>query len=401
MQLAFKGKKTLVRVDFNVPLDKQFNITDDTRIREALPTIRHILHEGGAVILMSHFGRPLAKRNEDGSINVAKFTLRHLVPHIAALLGTPVQFAENCIGAETATAAQALQPGQVLLLENTRFHPEEEKGDPAFAEQLAALADLFVNDAFGAAHRAHASTTIVASSFPKGQKSFGFLMEKELRNAAKVLQHPERPLTAIIGGAKVSDKILLLDRLVEMVDTLIIGGAMAYTFLKAQGGAIGNSLVEADKLELAAGLLAKASARGVNLLLPEDSIVASAFAEDADNHVEPSMAIPEGWMGLDIGPKARQAFAEAILTSKTIFWNGPMGVFEMAPFAGGTKTIAETVAQSTREKGAFSLIGGGDSVAAINQLGLADQVSFVSTGGGAMLEFMEGKLLPGVKAMEE
>lgn len=401
MQLDFKGKKALVRVDFNVPLDKQFHITDDTRIREALPTIRHILQEGGAVILMSHFGRPLAKLNEDGSINVNKFTLRHLVTHLSELLGTPVQFADNCVGAGATAAAAALQPGEVLLLENTRFHKEEEKGDPAFAEQLASLADLYVNDAFGAAHRAHASTTIVASSFPKGKKAFGFLMEKELNNAARVLQHPERPLTAIIGGAKVSDKILLLDRLVEFVDTLIIGGAMAYTFFKAQGGATGNSLVEADKLDMAIALMAKAKARGVKLLLPEDSIVADAFAEDAANRVEPSNAIAEGWMGLDIGPAARQSFSEAILASKTIFWNGPMGVFEMPAFAGGTKTIAETVARGTREHGAFSLIGGGDSVAAINQLGLASEVSFVSTGGGAMLEFMEGKLLPGVKAIQD
>jgi phosphoglycerate kinase len=401
MQLDFKGKKALVRVDFNVPLDKQFHITDDTRIREALPTIRHILQEGGAVILMSHFGRPLAKLQEDGSINVAKFTLRHLVGHLSELLGSPVRFAENCIGPVASAAAAALQPGEVLLLENTRFHKEEEKGDPAFAEQLASLADLYVNDAFGAAHRAHASTTMVASSFPKGKKAFGFLMEKELNNAARVLQHAERPLTAIIGGAKVSDKILLLDRLVEFVDTLIIGGAMAYTFFKAQGGATGNSLVEADKLDMAIALMAKAKERGVRLLLPEDSVVADAFAENAANRVEPSDAITEGWMGLDIGPKARQAFAEAILTSHTIFWNGPMGVFEMTPFAGGTKIIAETVAKATREQGAFSLIGGGDSVAAINQLGLAAQVSFVSTGGGAMLEFMEGKILPGVKAIQD
>jgi phosphoglycerate kinase len=400
MQLNFSGKKALVRVDFNVPLDKQYHITDDTRIREALPTIQHIIAEGGAVILMSHFGRPLAKLKEDGSINVEKFTLRHVVGPLSELLGRHVHFADNCIGPAAENAAASLQPGEVLLLENTRFHAEEESGDEAFSKQLAGLADLYVNDAFGSAHRAHASTTVVAKFFPKDRKAFGFLMEKELKNAAKVQQHPERPLTAIIGGAKVSDKIKLLDRLVEFVDTLIIGGAMAYTFFRAQGGATGNSLVEEDKLDLALSLIKKAKERGVVLLLPVDSISADAFAETAAHRIEPSNAISDGWMGLDIGPEAQKTFSAAILGSKTIFWNGPMGVFEMAPFAGGTKTIAETVARATKEHGAFSLIGGGDSVAAINQLDLGDQVSFVSTGGGAMLEFMEGKVLPGVKAIE-
>lgn len=401
MQLNFSGKKALVRVDFNVPLDKQYNITDDTRIREALPTIRHIVEQGGAAILMSHFGRPLAKLKEDGTINVEKFTLRHVVGRLSELLGRPVHFVENCVGAVAESAAAALQPGEVLLLENTRFHAEEEKGNEAFAQQLAALADVYVNDAFGSAHRAHASTTIVAKFFGKDAKSFGFLMEKELKNAAKVLHHAERPLTAILGGAKVSDKIQLLDRLADFVDTLVIGGAMAYTFFKAQGGATGNSLVEEDKLDLATNLVAKAKEKGVKLLLPMDSVVADAFAETAAHRIEPSNAISDGWMGLDIGPEARTAFAAAIAESKTIFWNGPMGVFEMAPFANGTKTIAEAVAKATQTTGAFSLIGGGDSVAAVNQMGLGDQVSFVSTGGGAMLEFMEGKVLPGVKAIEE
>ncbi len=401
MQLDFSGKKALVRVDFNVPLDKQFHITDDTRIREALPTIRHIVEQGGSAILMSHFGRPLAKLKEDGTINVEKFTLRHVVGRLSDLLGKPVQFAENCAGPVAEQAAAALQPGEVLLLENTRFHAEEEKGNEDFARQLAALADVYVNDAFGSAHRAHASTTIVARFFPKGSKAFGFLMEKELRNAARVLEHPERPLTAIIGGAKVSDKILLLDRLVEFVDTLLIGGAMAYTFFRAQGGATGNSLVEEDKLDLAKNLMAKATARGVKLLLPTDSVVADAFSETAAHHTEPSGHITEGWMGLDIGLQAREDFGQAIAASKTIFWNGPMGVFEMQPFAGGTRFVAEAVARATQDNGAFSLIGGGDSVAAVNQLGLGGQVSFVSTGGGAMLEFMEGKVLPGVQAIAE
>lgn len=401
MQFDFSGKKVLVRVDFNVPLDKQYHITDDTRMREALPTIQYILEHGGAVILMSHFGRPLEKRKEDGSINVEKFTLRHVVGHLSQLTGRTVHFAENCVGPAAQSAAAALQPGEILLLENTRFHEEEEKGDEAFAQQLASLADIYLNDAFGSAHRAHASTTIVAKYFPPERKGFGFLMEKELKNAAQVLDHPQRPLTAILGGAKVSDKIKLLDRLVELVDNLIIGGAMAYTFFRAQGGVTGNSLVEEDKLDLARNLLEKARTRGVQLLLPADSIVADAFAETANHHVEPSHQISDGWMGVDIGPEARQAFAQAIAQSKTIFWNGPMGVFEMEPFAGGTRAIAEAVAQATQQNGAFSLIGGGDSVAAVNQMGLANQVSFVSTGGGAMLEFMEGKVLPGVKAIQD
>lgn len=398
MNLDFKGKKALVRVDFNVPLDKDFHITDDTRIRAAVPTIKHILNQGGAAILMSHLGRPLKKLKEDGSIDREKFTLRHVVPHLSELLGVPVQFCEETVGEKAQAMAAALKPGGVLLLENTRFDAGETKGDENLARRMAALGDLYVNDAFGSAHREHSSTATVARFFGKDAKAFGFLMEAEVKNASRVLNNPERPLAAIIGGAKVSDKILLLERLIDSVDVLLIGGGMAYTFLKAQGGQVGKSLVEDDRLELALQLLEKAKSKGVKLLLPEDSLIADEFANTAQFHSAGSMAIPEGWMGLDIGEKARQVFAEAILQSKTILWNGPMGVFEMPNFANGTKAVAEAVAQATG-KGAFSLVGGGDSVAAVNQMGLSDKVSYVSTGGGAMLEFLEGKELPGIKAL--
>ncbi len=400
MNLDFNHKKVLVRVDFNVPLDKQYQITDDTRMRAAVPTLRKILDEGGAVILMSHLGRPEEKRNPDGSINTEKFTLRHLTVHLSELLGVRVHFCEELVGDKATAAAANLKSGEVLLLENTRFYPGETKGDKALAQQLAALGDMYVNDAFGTAHRAHASTTTVAQFFGKGAKSFGFLMRDEIENANKVLKTPERPLTAIIGGAKVSDKILLLERLIDFADKLIIGGGMAYTFLKAQGGSIGNSLVEEDRLDLALQLLDKAKRKGIQLLLPEDSVIADAFSNDAVNDVANSKAIPDGWMGLDIGPEARKVFSKAILESKTLLWNGPMGVFEMSNFAAGTKTIAEAVAEATG-KGSFSLVGGGDSVAAVNMMGLSDKVSYVSTGGGAMLEFLEGKELPGIKAIME
>ncbi|MCB0666604.1 MAG: phosphoglycerate kinase [Saprospiraceae bacterium] len=400
MNLQFKDKKVLVRVDFNVPFDADFNITDDTRIRSALPTIKHILKEGGSVILMSHLGRPLKKLLPDGSIDVQKHTLEHIVPHLSDLLGQPVQFAQDTVGDDAQAKSAALKPGQVLLLENTRFTKKEEAGDAKFAKKMADLADLYVNDAFGSAHRAHASTTTVAQYFDKDHKSFGFLMENEIINADKVLNNPTRPLAAIVGGAKVSDKILLLERMIDFVDTLIIGGGMAYTFVKAQGGEIGKSLVEEDKLDLARDLIEKAKNKGVNLLLPIDSIVADAFAGDANTKVCSSNAIPEGWMGLDIGPKAVDTFKNAVMDSRSILWNGPMGVFEMEAFAGGTKSIAEAVAAAT-EQGAFSLVGGGDSVAAVTQMGLAGKVSFVSTGGGAMLEYLEGKELPGIKAMKE
>jgi phosphoglycerate kinase len=398
MKLDFNGKKALVRVDFNVPLDKDFNITDDTRMRAAAPTIRHILDHGGAAILMSHLGRPLKKLKEDGSIDREKFTLKHLVPHLSELLGTKVQFCDETVGEKALNMTEALTPGEVLLLENTRFEAGETKGDEALARAMAALGDVYVNDAFGTAHREHSSTATVARFFGPEAKTFGFLMEAEIKNADRVMNNPARPLTAIIGGAKVSDKILLLERLLDYVDNLLIGGGMAYTFVKAQGGQVGRSLVEEDRLELALALLEKARNKGVKLLLPEDSTIADEFANTAQSAAAKSSAIPGDWMGLDIGEEAREHFSKAILQSKTILWNGPMGVFEMPAFAAGTKTIAQAVAQAT-SKGAFSLVGGGDSVAAVNQLGLADQVSYVSTGGGAMLEFLEGKELPGIKAI--
>lgn len=387
-----------MRVDFNVPLNDQFEITDDTRIRAALPTLKVILDQGGSVILMSHLGRPLKKLKADGSIDVEKFTLKHLVPHLSKLTGVAVQFCPETVGEKATAMSAGLKPGSILLLENTRFNEGETSGDEDFSKKLAALGDVYVNDAFGTAHRAHASTAVMAKYFNKDSKSFGFLMEAEITNANKVLNHPERPLTAITGGAKVSDKILLLDRMLEFVDNLIIGGGMAYTFFRAQGGKTGNSLVEEDKLDLALELLKKAKAKGVQIYLPEDSIIADKFSNDAQTEIKSNMEIPDGWMGLDIGPKAIETFSKVILDSKTLLWNGPMGVFEMPAFATGTKTIAEKVAEATT-KGAFSLIGGGDSVAAINQLGLTEKVSYVSTGGGAMLEFLEGKELPGIGAI--
>ena len=399
MNLDCKGKKVLVRVDFNVPLDKDFNITDDTRIRGALPTIQYILQNGGLPILCSHLGRPLKKLKEDGTIDRDKFTLQHLVEHLNKALNTAVHFAPDTVGPKAEAVIAAAKPGEVVLLENTRFYPEETAGDEAFARKMADLADLYVNDAFGTAHRAHASTAIVAQFFPKGAKQFGFLMEKEVTNAEKLLHHPERPFTAIVGGAKVSDKILLLERLIESVNDIIIGGGMAYTFFKAQGGQTGNSLVEEDKLTLALEILKKAEAKGVNIHLPEDSTIADAFSAEATTQTAPSDAIEAGWMGLDIGPKAIERFKKVLLRSKSILWNGPMGVFEMEKFAQGTKSIATFVVEATAQ-GAFSLVGGGDSVAAVNQMGLADQVSYVSTGGGAMLEFLEGKELPGIAAIK-
>lgn len=396
--IDFKGKRALVRVDFNVPLDKQFVITDDTRIRAALPTINYILEHGGAVILMSHLDRPLKKLLPDGNLDRERFTLRHLGGHLTDLLNREVLFSEDTVGPAAEEIASSLEPGEVLLLENTRFYAGEEKGDEAFSRQLANLGDVYINDAFGTAHRAHASTTIVAQFFPADAKAFGFLMQDEIDSANKVLHNPTHPVAAIIGGAKVSDKILLLERLIDSVDILIVGGAMAYTFLRAQGGHTGNSLVEEDKLDIALQLLDKAKAKGVQLLLPEDSLIADAFSNDAPRDIANSKAIPDGWMGLDIGPMAIDQFSKAILSAKTILWNGPVGVFEMPNFATGTKSIAETVAKATAQ-GSFSLVGGGDSVAAVNQMGLADKVSYVSTGGGAMLEFLEGKELPGIKAI--
>lgn len=391
-QLNFSNKKALIRVDFNVPLDEHFQITDDNRIQGALPTIHKILKDGGSVILMSHLGRP-----KDGPTD--KYSLRHLVAHLAKVLNRPVEFANDCIGQEAVNKASALQPGQVLLLENLRFYKEEEKGDVAFAEKLARLGDVYVNDAFGTAHRAHASTAVIAQFFPQA-KYFGYLMAGELANAEKVLNHAERPFTAIMGGAKVSDKIELIEQLLGKVDNLIIGGGMAYTFAKAQGGQIGTSICENDKLELALSLIEKAKDKGVNLYLPVDTVIADAFANDANTDISPTAQIPGEWMGLDIGPKTREIFAEVVKNSKTLLWNGPMGVFEMESFEKGTKEIALAVVEAT-QSGAFSLIGGGDSAAAVSKFNLTEQVSYVSTGGGALLEYMEGKVLPGVKAIND
>lgn len=390
----FHGQKALIRVDFNVPLDKAtLAITDDTRIRAALPTIGKILADGGSVILMSHLGRP-KEGPED------KYSLRHILAHLSELVGVDVQFADDCIGAQAVEKAAALQPGQVLLLENLRFYKEEEKGDAAFAEKLSKLGDVYVNDAFGTAHRAHASTAVIAQFFPTGKKFFGLLMENEVSSAEKVLHHSENPFTAIIGGAKVSDKILILENLLEKATDIIIGGGMAYTFFKAQGGKIGSSLCEEDRLDTARELLKNAAAQSVKIHLPFDSVIADKFAADADTNVAPSDAIPDGWMGLDIAQQAQNDFAEVIKQSKTILWNGPMGVFEFEKFQAGTKAIAEAVAEAT-QAGAFSLVGGGDSVAAVNKFGFTDKVSYVSTGGGALLEYFEGKILPGISAIKE
>ncbi|MBS1527305.1 MAG: phosphoglycerate kinase [Bacteroidetes bacterium] len=392
-QIRFLGKRALIRVDFNVPLDADFNITDDNRMTAALPTIKKILNDGGAVILMSHLGRP-----KDGPTD--KYSLRHLVPHLSDLLGQQVEFANDCIGQEAVDKAKSLDSGQVLLLENLRFYKEEEKGDKDFAQKLAALGDIYVNDAFGTAHRAHASTSVIAQFFPADAKCFGYLMAAELNNAEKVLNNAERPFTAIMGGAKVSDKIELIEQLMNKVDNLIIGGGMAYTFAKAQGGKIGKSLVEEDKLDLANEILKKAKEKNINLLLPTDSIIADNFSNDANTDTAQNDNIKDGWMGLDIGPDSIKAFSKVVESSKTILWNGPMGVFEMSKFEQGTKAIAEAVVKAT-ENGAFSLIGGGDSAAAVAKFGLTNDVSYVSTGGGALLEYMEGKELPGVKAINE
>jgi phosphoglycerate kinase len=392
-QFNFGGKKALVRVDFNVPLNEKFVITDDTRMTAAIPTIKKILQDGGSVILMSHLGRP-----KDGPTN--KYSLIHLVPHLQKLVGdnNEVFFASDCIGEPAQHAASLLEPGDVLLLENLRFHPEEEKGDMNFSEKLSKLGDVYVNDAFGTAHRAHSSTAIIADFYDADKKMFGLLMESEVASAERVLLKSEIPFTAIIGGAKVSDKILIIENLLEKATDIIIGGGMAYTFWKAQGKMIGNSLCEEDRLPLALKLLEKAKAKGVNIHLPADSTIADKFAADAKTQNCDSANIPDGWMGLDIGIQARKDFSEVVLRSKTILWNGPMGVFEMEKFQAGTKTIAEAVAEATKH-GAFSLVGGGDSVAAVNQFGFNEQVSYVSTGGGAMLEFFEGKTLPGISAI--
>ncbi|MBB6612620.1 phosphoglycerate kinase [Pontibacter sp. Tf4] len=390
-QYNFAGKKALVRVDFNVPLDADYRITDDTRIRAAVPTIQKILADGGAVILMSHLGRPKAGPEE-------KYSLKHLVNRLSQEFNTNVLFAEDCVGPQAAQLAQELKPGEILLLENLRFHKAEEKGDADFAKELATLGDVYVNDAFGTAHREHASTAVIARYFPK-DKVMGYVMQAELDNARRVLGNAERPYTAIMGGAKISDKILIIEKLMDRVDNLLIGGGMSYTFVKADGGEIGSSLVEEDKIDLAKRLIAMAREKGVNLMIPVDSVIADAFSNEANIDTSLSHHIKPLWMGLDIGPTAREMYADVIRNSKTILWNGPMGVFEMSNFSVGTEAIADAVVDATR-MGAYSLIGGGDSAAAVNKFGYADKVSYVSTGGGALLEYMEGKTLPGVAAIE-
>ncbi|MEO8470612.1 MAG: phosphoglycerate kinase [Chryseolinea sp.] len=388
--INFKGKRALIRVDFNVPLDKAFNVTDDNRISATIPTLKKILADGGSCVLMSHLGRP-----KDGPDE--KFSLKHTIKKTEELLGLPVQFAADCIGDEAFKQSAGLKPGEVLLLENLRFYKQEEKGDVGFAEKLSKHGDIYVNDAFGTAHRAHASTTIVAQFFK--DKCAGYVMAAELANADKVMKRAAKPFTAIMGGAKISDKILIIENLLDRVNNLIIGGGMAYTFFKAMGGKIGKSLVEEDKLDLAKELIKKAKAKGVEFLLPIDSIIADKFAPDANTEISDNHSIKDGWMGLDIGPQAIEVFSTAIKNSKTILWNGPMGVFEMEKFAEGTKAVAEAVVAATKT-GGFSLIGGGDSAAAVAQFGFSDDVSYVSTGGGALLEYFEGKELPGVKALQ-
>ncbi len=387
----FTDKKVIVRVDFNVPLNDKFEITDDTRIRAAIPTIQKIRKNGGAVILMSHLGRPKTGPED-------KFSLKHLVKDLSQKLGTEVQFADDCIGQQAADKSAALKPGEVLLLENLRFYKEETKGDEAFAEKLAKLADVYMNDAFGTAHRAHASTAIIAQFFPE-EKMFGYVMTNELISINKVVKEGKKPITAVLGGAKVSGKIEIINHLLAKVDNLIIGGGMMFTFIKAMGGHIGNSLVEEDLLDTAKAAMKKAKELGVNFYIPTDTIAADKFANEANKKTCAAGDIPDGWMGLDIGPETIKIFSEVILNSSTILWNGPMGVFELDNFAKGTIDIAMAIADSTA-KGAFSLVGGGDSVAAVNKYNLKDKVSYVSTGGGAMLEFIEGKVLPGVAAIE-
>ncbi|PLK43566.1 phosphoglycerate kinase [Emticicia sp. TH156] len=388
----FSGKKALIRVDFNVPLNEKYEITDDTRITATIPTIKKILKDGGSCILMSHLGRP-----KDGPTE--KYSLKHLVNPLSLILGQQVKFADDCIGESAVELAASLQPGEVLLLENLRFYKEEEKGDLAFAEKLSKLGNVWVNDAFGTAHRAHASTAVIGQFF--ADRVCGYVMQAEIDNAQKILEHAERPFTAIMGGAKISDKILIIERLLDKVDNLIIGGGMTYTFTKAQGGEIGKSLLEADKQPLALELIEKAKAKGVKLILPLDNLCADDFSNDANKQVVKTGAIPADWQGLDIGPETIDLFCSILEKSKTILWNGPMGVFEFPNFAKGTNSIAEAVVKATEENGAFSLIGGGDSASAVNNAGYGDRVSYVSTGGGALLEYMEGKTLPGVAALEQ
>ena len=387
----FRNRKALLRVDFNVPLNNELIVTDETRIIATIPTIKKIINEGGSVILMSHLGRP-RKGPED------QYSLKHIIPNLQEKLGTEVKFASDCIGLSALELSQTLGTGEVMLLENVRFYPEEAKGDENFASKLAKLGDIYVNDAFGTAHRAHASTTIVARFFE--DKCAGYIMGNELNNAKKVLEDPKRPFTAIMGGAKISDKIMIIEKLLNKVDHLIIGGGMSYTFSKAQGGAIGKSLCEDNRMALTLELIEKAKAKGVKLYLPLDNVIADDFSNNAHRQIVNSGEISDDWEGLDIGPQSINAFENVIKNSKTILWNGPMGVFEFPNFAVGTEAIAEAVVTAT-QNGGFSLIGGGDSAAAINNLGYGDKVSYVSTGGGALLEYMEGKTLPGVAILED
>ena len=391
-QHFFKGKKALIRVDFNVPINEEMVITDDTRMRAALPTIKKVLNDGGSVILMSHRGRP--KNGQED-----KFSLKHLVDHLGKLLDKKVDFVADCIGDEVKEKAASLVEGSVLLLDNLRFYKEEKAGDLSFAKQLAELADVYINDAFGTAHRAHASTAVIAQFFPE-KKFFGHIMTREIQNINKVLNSAQKPLTAIMGGAKVSSKITIISHLMDRVDNLIIGGGMTYTFVKAMGGNVGNSLVEDDKLDLALDIIASAKVKGVNLYLPSDSINADAFDNNANTALSKVDGVQDGFMGLDIGEETVSLFSEVIKNSATILWNGPMGVFEMENFSNGTKAIADAIVDATAN-GAFSLVGGGDSVAAINKYEMSERVSYVSTGGGAMLEYLEGKTLPGIAAMME
>jgi phosphoglycerate kinase len=394
----FTNQRALIRVDFNVPI-KNGVITDDTRMRAALPTISKVLADGGSVVLMSHWGRPLKDMEKKPHLTLADFTLAPVAAHLSTLLGIPVQFATDCISDAAASMASNLKAGEVLLLENLRYYKQEEKGDKDFAEKLAKLGDVYINDAFGTAHRAHASTAVIAEFYPGDKKMFGLLMEGEVKAAEEVMHNNRTPFTAIIGGAKVSDKILIIENLLDKATDIIIGGGMAYTFFKAQGGHIGNSLCEDDRLDMAIELLKKATDKGVCIHLPADSILADKFAADAATSSSLSNEIPTGWMGLDIGQMAIAQFSKIVSESKTILWNGPMGVFEMDKFQHGTKAIAMAVVAATAN-GAFSLVGGGDSVAAVNKFNLADKVSYVSTGGGAMLEFFEGKTLPGIAAIK-